>query len=363
MIAYTAILPLMSCEVAKEWMLQKPGYFVMDEKKRRKGLLILNVLKNSEIALTSGRIAEELVSLGQEISERTVRLYLQYMDAGGFTAGNGKRRHQITEKGLNELDSSKIIERVGFLSAKIDRMTYQMNFDLNTTSGSLVINVTLVEPRLFAKNIPMISKVYADGYAMGNLMTFLAPGETLGHITVPQDRMGIGTVCSITLNGVLLKHGIPTTSRFGGLLEIADRKPIRFVEIIMYDGTSIDPLEVFIRSGMTNYMGAVQTGNGRIGASFREFPAESRAKVEQLGEKLKRIGLGGLVRIGRPGQAVLDIPVSEGRVGAIVIGGLNPVSILEETGVRVYSRALAGLVDFSRLFRSEEMESRVQQFL
>jgi repressor of nif and glnA expression len=78
---------------------------------------------------------------------------------------------------------------------------------------------------------------------------------------------------------------------------------------------------------------------------------------------LKRIGLGGLVRIGRPGQSVLDIPVSEGRVGAIVIGGLNPVSILEETGVRAYSRALAGLIDFSRLFRFEEMESRIKPFL
>ncbi|MCX5798973.1 MAG: DUF128 domain-containing protein [Proteobacteria bacterium] len=255
------------------------------------------------------------------------------------------------------------MERVGFLSAKIDRMTYQMNFDLNTTSGTVVINITLVEPGQFAKNIPYISKVFADGYAMGHLMTFLAPGENLGHINVPEGMIGVGTVCSITLNGVLLKHGIPTVSRFGGLLELHDKKPVRFVEIIMYDGTSIDPLEVFIRSGMTNYLGAIKTGDGKIGASFREFPAESRDTVEHLAEKLKRIGLGGFVKIGRPGQSLLDIPVSEGRIGAIVIGGLNPVSILEETGVRVYSRALAGLIDFNRLFRYEEMENRIRVYL
>ena len=198
---------------------------------------------------------------------------------------------------------------------------------------------------------------------MGHLVTFLAPGESLGHITIPEGMIGIGTVCSITLNGVLLKHGIPTVSRFGGLLEIEDKKPVRFVEIIMYDGTSIDPLEVFIRSGMTNYMGAVETGSGRIGASFREFPAESRDLVEQLAEKLKRIGLGGLVRIGFPGQPLLDIPVNEGRVGAIVIGGLNPVSILEESGVRAYSRALTSIIDFSRLFRYEEMGNRIKEYL
>ena len=85
----------------------------------------------------------------------------------------------------------------------------------------------------------------------------LAPGEQIGSLTVPPDRIGFCSVCSITINGVLLKHGVPTTSRFGGLLELRDRTPVRFVEMIHYDGTSIDPLEVFIRSGMTDYHGAI----------------------------------------------------------------------------------------------------------
>ena len=274
-----------------------------------------------------------------------------------------KRGHRITDNGLGELNSANIIQKVGLLSARIDEMTYRMNFDLNTTSGTVVINMTIVKPELLPEHIDAISKVYSDGYAMGELLTFLAPGETLAHVTVPEGMIGIGTVCSVTLNGVLLKHGIPTSSRFGGLLELQNRKPVRFAELIMYDGTSIDPLEIFIRSGMTNYLGATQTGNGRIGASFREFPAESRDVVEQLAGKLKRIGLGGFLAIGRPGQTLMDIPVNEGRVGAIVIGGLNPVSVLEERGVRAYSRALAGLMDFSRLFRYQEMASRLQAFL
>lgn len=335
----------------------------MAEKKKKKDVLILGVLKNVNTPLTGLKIAQELQSLGHEISERTVRLYLQELNEKGFTVANGKRGHVITEKGIEEVDTWKIMDRVGFLSAKIDAMTYRMNFDLNTTSGTVVINTTLVDPRHFAKNTASIKKVYADGYAMGNLLTFLGPGESLGHLTIPDGMIGVGTVCSITFNGVLLKHGVPTHSKFGGLLELVDKKPVRFVEIIMYDGTSIDPLEVFIRSGMTNYMGAIQTGNGRIGASFREFPAESRDLVEQLADKLRRIGLGGLLRIGMPGQTLLDIPVSEGRVGAIIIGGLNPVSILEETGVRAYSRAMAGLIDFSRLFPFQDMDSRIAQFL
>ena len=329
----------------------------------KKQLAILNILSSSDRPLSGLKITEELLTHGYEISERTVRFHLQKMDQEGLTENMGKRGRKITESGLNELESSQIMERVGFFSAKIDRMTYRMDFDLTNKSGRVVVNITLVEPKELSKRVDMIAKVYEHGYAMGKLITLLKPGELIGHKVVPEGMLGIGTVCSITLNGVLLKYGIPTSSRFGGLLALRDRKPTRFIEIITYDGTSIDPLEVFIRSGMTNYMGAIETGNGEIGASFREFPAESRGLVVELADKLETVGLGGFMRIGGIGQPLLEIPVSEGRVGAVVIGGLNPMSILEETGLRVYSRAMSGLLEFNRLFRYEELESRVRDYI
>ena len=49
------------------------------------------------------------------------------------------------------------------------------------------------------------------------------------------------------------------------------------------------------------------------------------------------------MKIGWPGQPLLDIPVSEGRCGALVIGGLNPVAIIEENGNRVLARAMSHL--------------------
>ncbi|MDY6892679.1 MAG: NrpR regulatory domain-containing protein [Chloroflexota bacterium] len=335
----------------------------MGEKTREKQLSILSILRGSDIPLSSSRISEELAAFGQHVSERTVRFYLKRMDEDGLTQSIGKRGRHITQKGLSELDSSRIMERAAFMSAKIDQMTYRMDFDITDRSGTVVINITLVEPGQLLERVGMICKVFEKGYAMGQLVALLEPGESIGHITVPEGMVGVGTACSITLNGVLLKYGIPTNSRFGGLLELQGGKPTRFVEIITYDGTSIDPLEVFIRSGMTNYIGAIETGNGRIGASFREFPAESRELVEKLAHKLENVGLGGFVRIGRISQTLLEIPVSEGRVGAIVIGGLNPVSILEETGLRAYSRALAGLIDYNRLFRYEELESRIRTYI
>ncbi len=335
----------------------------MHDKKKKIRQMILNVLRDADRPLSSIKINEGLLEHGIDISERTVRFYLQAMEEEGLTEKSNRRCHRITPQGVQEAEAALTIDRVGFLSARIDQMTYRMDFDLSSRSGSVVINVTNTEPRHVMENIDLISRVYTCGYAMGSLITVLGPGEKVGHTTVPQGMVGIGTVCSITLNGVLLKYGIPTTSRFGGLLEITDRKPTRFVEIIMYEGTSLDPLEVFIRSGMTDYMGAVKTGSGRIGASFREFPAASRNMVEDLADKLDAVGLGGFMRIGRPGQTLLEIPVGEGRFGAIVIGGLNPVAILEENGVRVHSRALAGLIDFRRLFPYRELEKMLRPFL
>jgi repressor of nif and glnA expression len=333
----------------------------MIDKPKENRLLILEVLSSNERPINSAQISDELISLGHQINDRTVRIYLKQLDDDGLIKTHGRRGREITGKGLQELESSRTHERVGLLSAKIDNMTYRMMFDLSTRSGTVVINITLVKPSELMKCIDLICDVFDNGYALGHLVTLLNPGERLGRVYIPEGMVGIGTVCSITLNSVLIKHGITTFSRFGGLLELRDKKPIRFVEIIMYDGTTIDPIFIFIRSGMTDYMGAVKTGNGLIGASFREIPAESRSLVESITRALDNAGLGGFMKMGRNGQSLLDVPVSMGRVGAIVIEGLNPVSILEENGIRAHSVAMAGLIDYNRLFHYRELENHLRK--
>ena len=330
----------------------------MREKTEKKRLAILRVLQEAGRPLGSLKITERLTAAGNEISERTVRLYLMEMDKEGLTENLGRKGRLITDRGLREIGSARIMERIGFLAAKIDQMTHRMSFDLSTRSGTVVVNVSVVDRSEFKDALPFVKKVFAAGYAMGKLVALFAPGERIGDVAVPPGMVGLGTVCSITLNGVLLTHGIPTYSRFGGLLELQDHKPIRFVEAIHYSGTTLDPLEIFIRGRMTDYLGATENGNGRIGASFRELPAESRDCVTDLAQRLEEVGLGGFMTIGWPNQSVLEIPVNQGQVGAIVIGGLNPAAILEEKGIKTQSRALAALAEYERFFHFEELEDR-----
>ncbi len=325
------------------------------EKTQRHRSEILQVLGKATAPATSARIARELERAGYQLSERTVRLYLSQLDEDGLTLSRGRRGHVISDRGLAELRTTPSVATIAFLSAKIDQMTFNMSFDLATRTGTVVVNLTLVDPEELAACADEICEVFAKGFAMGTRVALLAPGETLGSLAIPADRVGFCTVCSITMNGVLLKHGVPTNSRFGGLLELCDGRPVRFVEAIVYEGTTIDPLEVFSRSRMTNYRGALRTGNGLIGASFRELPADSRELVLNMNDRLIAVGLGGLLEIGWPGQSLLGQNVTHGRLGVVIAGGLNPMAIMDELGHRVESRALAGLLDYHRLFPYDEL--------
>lgn len=334
----------------------------MTEKIEKKRLAILKILKNSNEPVPSQKIQEKLNNSGYDISERTVRFHLLALDKIGYTEYVGKRGRKITNNGLIELSKAKVYDKIGFLSAKIDQMSYKMDFNLAKKTGKVVVNLSLIDKKEIKKAYPLMIKVFNAGFAMGNLLTLFNSGEQVEDLEIPEGYIGVGTVCSITLNGVLLNNGIPVRSRFGGVLEIEDNKPIRFVSIINYDGTSLDPLEIFIKSGMTDYIGVIESGSGLIGASFREIPAASRDNVLEISEKLDKIGLGGIMIIGLPGQSIYEIPISEGLVGAVVIGGLNPIAILEETGHNIFSHALSGFVDYSRLFHYSELKTQIERY-
>lgn len=330
-------------------------------KKDQKLYDILRVLKEEGKTLTSTQIVETLQAAGIEYSERTIRMYLGTLDRLGYTISYGRRGRVITREGLKLLQSAEVVNRLGYLSAKIDRMTYRMSFDLLTCSGEVLVNTSILPYSEFAKSLDTITQVFRHGLGMGNLVSLIPPGEVVGETCIPGDHLGFCTVCSLTLNGVLLKHGIPTASRFSGLLELQDGKPTRFAELINYDATTVDPLEIFARAGMTDNLGAVRNGNGLVGAAFRELPGESRSRVESITGRMAEIGLGSFLKIGLPNQPILGIPVGEGRIGAIILGGLNPIAVLEESGRKVLtSGAISGLLEFHKLFHYKELGKRLR---
>ena len=113
------------------------------EKKR---LTILKILQNTDdTAIGSHIITKKLTEMGYNISERTVRFHLLSLDKEGYTEYLPKKGRRITQKGIEELSHARVYEKVGFLSTKIDRMTYRMHFDIYKKEGTVVVNLSYIK--------------------------------------------------------------------------------------------------------------------------------------------------------------------------------------------------------------------------
>jgi len=323
----------------------------MDIDHQRKTVAILKVLNTAGRPMGSAAISLRLGDWGIDLGERMVRYYLGLTDQAGLTKNLRRRGRIITDLGRKELEVGIAIDKVGFVAARVDELSYRMTFDETTLQGTVILNISLINRDCFPDALKEISTVMQARLGMGRLLLIGSPGSTIENtsIRVPNTQIAIGTVCSVTLNGVLLRHGITMTSRFGGLLELHHSTPVRFRQIINYDGSTLDPLEIFIKGKMTSVRQTALTGTGVIGAGFREIPTIALPAAQKIVTALERIGLGGVLIIGKPSQPLLDIPVSAGRVGLIVAGGLNPVSALEELGLTTENHALHSLCNFSQL--------------
>jgi len=310
---------------------------------------ILRVLKNSPNGLGANRIALELSVSGTMLSERAVRNYLSYSDERGWTRNLGRRGRCLTVEGRQEVDGALVVEKVGFVAARVDALAYQMSFDVASRRGTVIVNMSTVSKQDAPAALRIMREVYEAALGMGRYVLIGEPGAMVGDLVVPQDRFVVGTMCSVSINGIFQQAKVATRSIFGGLLEIENGYPKRFTQIIHYNGTSLDPLEIFIRGHMTNVLQAARTGSGVIGASFREVPTIALPEVRRLAALSEEIGLGGLLAMGAPNQPLLDIPVAQGCVGIIVAGGLNPIAAIVEQGIPTTSSAMHSLCDFAQL--------------
>lgn len=151
----------------------------------------------------------------------------------------------------------------------------------------------------------------------------------------------------------MLKAGVPMDSRFGGILQIRNSKPLRFVELINYEGSTLDPSEIFIRGKMTAVTGAATIG--KILANFREIPAQCQTITEEVIANLKQKGINGVVATGDTSEPVCEIPTGLNRIGIILLGGLNPVAAAEEAGIEAENKAMAGVIDYGQLMNFWEL--------
>ena len=322
----------------------------------QKTLLILRILREARQPVGARLIARQMNNSGIRLSERAVRYHLKLMDERGMTQLIGRRDGRIiTDLGVEELDNARVHDKIGFAISKIESLAFQTTFNPLTREGFLPINISLFRISRFETAKEAMLPAFAAGMAVSNRVALAQAGQRLGNLVVPEGMVGLATVCSIVINGVLLKNGVPMDSKFGGILQIKNRMPMRFAEVIYYSGSSLDPSEAFIRGNMTSVHSVIEQGEGKILANFREIPALSLELVASLIDDLKQAGIDGMISRGMISEPVCQIPVDMNKVGIILRGGLNPVACAQEIGIEVENRAMSAVMDYKDLRPFEEI--------
>jgi repressor of nif and glnA expression len=213
----------------------------MDLTTQRKMIAILKIVHESHTPLGARLIADRMNSQGYVLGERAVRYHLRILDERHLTKRIGYDGRVITKLGIAEIDNALVGDRVGFIITKIERLMLETSFDLKTRQGNVIINISVIDKDDFEKTMEIIKQVILNGYPFSPYIKIFEEGTVISDIEVPRGKIGIATMCSITIDGILLKNGITSDPRYGGIMEVKDNKPVCFEDVIVYSGTTIDP--------------------------------------------------------------------------------------------------------------------------
>jgi repressor of nif and glnA expression len=239
----------------------------------------------------------------------------------------------------------KSLQPLVFTLAKIENLMQQVSFDPVSVKGKIITNTSLVKKERLNETLAIFSDTIHSGLAVSPLIKIIEDGS----------QVMIKTACSLTLCGVLLKHGIPMRPRGGGLVEVVEREPKRFTDMLMYWATTIDPIDVLTAQGLTDLLGMMRTGNGRILGNLQEAPMLALDVIEEVLDLLALAEFTGVLMLGEPNMNVLGVSVERDHVGIALVGGTNLVAAARESGIEVEHESISDLTEVSEMKHIEEL--------
>ena len=158
----------------------------------RKEITILKILSDSEEPLGARVIANRLKVYGLELGERAVRYHLKLLDERGLTYLVGKRDGRVlTDKGMAEVKSALVKDKVGFANSKIETLSFRTTFDCEKRSGLVPINVSILSKSDFERALKVIQPVFDAGFCTSDLVA-VASGQATGRNNHTAGENGAG---------------------------------------------------------------------------------------------------------------------------------------------------------------------------
>ncbi|HWQ65316.1 MAG TPA: DUF128 domain-containing protein [Methanospirillum sp.] len=236
-----------------------------------------------------------------------------------------------------------------FVSHRIEDYAMQVTFKPAEGTGTVVYNLSLVKKEDLDRALAVFRATTESGVSPSGLIRILEEGEVNDGYCVPAGHCGLLTLCSTTLDGLLIGRGIPFNPIGGGVVEITENIPRRFTHLIKYEYTTIDPLQVLISQEITSVQQVMRTGNGSLLGNIRECHMEAEEKVEEILEELSESYFTGILDLGLPNTPCLGVAVDPQYMGVAALGGTNWMAALREEGVYVKMQAMKGVTDISRM--------------
>ncbi|MDD4126935.1 MAG: DUF128 domain-containing protein [Methanomicrobium sp.] len=236
-----------------------------------------------------------------------------------------------------------------FINHKIEENTLELNYDPLENSGNIIYNLSLIKSEDIETAIKIFKDAYATGLCTSDRVLFAEEGTRFENYKVPKGNIGICTMCSLILDSILYRRGVPVNPIGGGLVEVKDLAPRRFTAMIQYEYTTIDPITVMISQGTTSVMNVIKSGSGTITANIRECHMETEPAFLEVLDDLNSAGFSGVLDVGAPNSPLLGVPVTPNYQGIAMIGGTNPIAAFKETGKWAEVQSMKGVMDISML--------------
>lgn len=232
-----------------------------------------------------------------------------------------------------------------FTLAKIENLIHQVTFNPERMEGRIITNESLVRQEDLEDTLSIFYDTINSGLAVSPMLKIEKSGS----------YSKIFSACSLTIDGVLLKNGIPIRPKGGGVIEVIEREPVRFIDMLMYWATTIDPIDVLISQELSCINGMMRTGSGRILGNLQEAPMLARDRIEEVLENLAKAEFSGVLDLGEPNMDVLGIAVERDHLGIALVGGTNLVAAAIESGIFINNESISGLTEIRDMIHIEDL--------
>lgn len=229
-------------------------------------------------------------------------------------------------------------EQIPFLLSKSWNLIQKVDYNYKTKKGNIIANISYIDKEDIDDALDIMEKTYND------YPNYINPYYKIVKNEDNSDKVGIATVCSLSVDGILIKNGIMSLPKYGGLLEIGN--PSLFTELISYGGSSIDPHKIYISKNLTSI--TQKDTPQKILASIKEVPLIAREDAEVILNKLNGEVLS-IYKIGKPREVVYNAKVNNYNFGVVAGSGLNSIAAILEEGINIEVKALEGLMPLNEM--------------